>query len=245
MKKTVNQIETIKTLRRKTADVGVKKEMRADQVAAAIRERIVEGYFRPGQHLSEPLLRAELCVSRNTLREVFRLLSKEGILVHRPNKGVFLAIPDLATIADVYRVRRLIECQAVLAASPSHPAIGQMRRAVELAQSMRETNEWGKVGNANILFHSAIAQFADSQRISAFFTHVLAEMRFIFSPFDDLQSLHAPFVDRNAAILQMIEKGESKTACKQLEAYLNEAECFVAAAYATHKKDKTNTKIVS
>lgn len=51
-------------------------------------------------------------VSRNSLREAFRLLTKEGLLRHEHNRGVFVATPSVASIIDIYRVRRTIECQA-------------------------------------------------------------------------------------------------------------------------------------
>lgn len=64
-----------------------------DRVAEQIRERIVRGEFQPGSRLSEVALSESLEISRNTLREVFRLLTKEGLLRHLPNRGVFVAIP--------------------------------------------------------------------------------------------------------------------------------------------------------
>ena len=77
----------------------------AEMVAARIREQVIHGGFSPGQHLSEAELSDSLEVSRNTLREVFRVLTKEGLLRHEPNRGVFVATPDMAAIIDLYRVR--------------------------------------------------------------------------------------------------------------------------------------------
>lgn len=208
--------------------------MRADEVAASIRDRVVRGHFRPGQHLSEPLLCEELNVSRNTLREVFRLLTKEGILVYHPNKGVFVATPDPKAITDVYRIRRIIECQAILAASPMHPAVEQMRHAVALAHEMRDKGEWLKVGSADILFHNAIIKLADSPRLTTFFSQVSAELRLVFGLFDNPRDLHAPFIDKNADILKSVEKGDTKAASEKLVAYLDYAEKFIMTAYDAH-----------
>ena len=102
-----------------------------DRVAEQIRQQIVRGEFQPGARLSEVALAESLDISRNTLREVFRLLSKEGLLRHVPNRGVFVAIPSMASIMDIYRVRRMIECQALAQAIPQHPARKEMREAVD------------------------------------------------------------------------------------------------------------------
>jgi DNA-binding GntR family transcriptional regulator len=91
-----------------------------DRVAELIRQKIVKGEFSPGQRLSEAALADSFEISRNTLREVFRTLTKEGLLKHAPNRGVFVAVPSIASIIDIYRVRRLIECQALAQAYPRH-----------------------------------------------------------------------------------------------------------------------------
>ena len=121
-----------------------------DRMAELIRQKIVQGELAPGQRLSETALSENLEISRNTLREVFRLLTKEGLLKHAPNRGVFVAIPSIASIIDIYRVRRLIECQALAQAYPRHPAKKHLREAVEMAQRCRDAGDWQGVGTANM-----------------------------------------------------------------------------------------------
>ncbi|WP_142875831.1 GntR family transcriptional regulator, partial [Klebsiella pneumoniae] len=100
-------------------------------------------------------------ISRNTLREVFRLLTQEGLLRYQPNRGVCVAVPTDADIIDIYRIRRLIECDALRNAYPYHPAITMMERAVnEARRALREEN-WGEVDTANMQFHAAIVALSD------------------------------------------------------------------------------------
>src|SRR5262249_12659868 len=49
----------------------------ADQVAAVLRQRILNGELRPGTSLQEIPLSHALGVSRNTMREAMRILSLE------------------------------------------------------------------------------------------------------------------------------------------------------------------------
>src|SRR5919112_1117058 len=65
----------------------------AERVAELLRHRVIEGDLPPGHRLSEEQLVDVLHVSRNTLREAFRLLTHEGLLVHRLHRGVF--VPEL------------------------------------------------------------------------------------------------------------------------------------------------------
>ena len=169
----------------------------SERVAEQLRLKITQGEFSPGQRLSEQVLSDSLGISRNTLREVFRMLTKDGLVKHAPNRGVFVAIPSIASIIDIYRVRRLIECQALAQAYPRHPAKKKMREAVEASLRCRAKGDWLGVGTANMAFHMAIVELADSERLNLLFAPVLAELRLAFGLLRDPEFLHAPYVDMN------------------------------------------------
>ena len=204
----------------------------ADNVAGTIRQQLIHGELRAGQHLSEATLSQQLDISRNTLREVFRILIKEGLLRHEPNRGVSVVVPSIADIIDIYRVRRLIECPALEKAWPLHPAHKRMRDAVESAQQARDAKDWRRVGSDNMAFHAAIVALSDSERLSAMFEDITAELRLAFGMLDDPEYLHAPYVDLNARLLQMFIEGQTAAAARELETYLVQSERMVLAVYA-------------
>ena len=204
----------------------------AEETASRLRRDIIGGSLPPGQRLSETRLAADLGVSRNTLREVFRLLTREGLLRHEPNRGVFVAVPSMATIVDIYRVRRLIEVPALAHAWPRHEAVAQMRVAVEKARAAREAQDWRQVGSANMEFHAAIVALTDSARLQVFFAQIIAELRLAFGLLDSPERLHEPYIDRNAEILDLLSQGQQAQAAAMLAAYLDESERVVLAAFA-------------
>ena len=206
----------------------------ADTVANTIRQQLIHGELRAGQRLSEAALSQQLDISRNTLREVFRILIKEGLLRHEPNRGVSVVIPSIADIIDIYRVRRLIECPALEKAWPLHPAHKRMRQGVEDAQHAREAKDWRRVGSANMAFHAAIVALSDSARLSAMFEALAAALRLAFGMLDDPEYLPAPYVDLNARLLKMFIEGQTTAAARELENYLVQSERMVLAVYARH-----------
>ncbi|QHJ01606.1 GntR family transcriptional regulator [Xylophilus rhododendri] len=206
-------------------------------MAELIRQKIIQGEFSPGQRLSEAALSESLEISRNTLREVFRILTKEGLVRHAPNRGVSVAIPSIATIIDIYRVRRLIECQALAQAYPQHPARKHMRQAVETAARCRQTHDWTGAGTANMEFHMAVVELADSERLNIMFAQVLAELRLAFGLLKDPEFLHAPFVDMNGQILELFEAGKLQESATRLGEYLVNSERIVLAVYARRISD--------
>ena len=205
-------------------------ESLTEQVAARLREQVTGGLLTPGQRLSEVKLAADLAISRNTLREVFRLLTREGLLRHEPNRGVFVAVPSMASILDIYRVRRMIELPALAQAWPRHPAVARMQTAVRQAEDAGQ--DWRVIGSANMEFHAAIVALTDSPRLMGFFAQVAAELRLAFGLLDSPELLHAPYVGRNAEILALLQAGRPAEAAAALETYLGESERTVLAAFA-------------
>jgi DNA-binding GntR family transcriptional regulator len=204
----------------------------AEETASRLRNDIIGGTLPPGHRLSETRLAADLGVSRNTLREVFRLLTREGLLKHEPNRGVFVAVPSMATIVDIYRVRRLIEIPALAHAWPRHEAVAQMRVAVEKARAAREVQDWRSVGSANMEFHAAIVALTDSARLQVFFAQIIAELRLAFGLLDSPERLHEPYIDRNGEIMDLLAAGDQANAAALMARYLDESERVVLAAFA-------------
>lgn len=196
----------------------------ADRLARRIRALLISGELSPGQRLSEAAFSERFDVSRNSLREAFRLLTKDGLLRHEANRGVFVAVPSMASIIDIYRVRRMLECGALRQAWPRHPTVKVMQEAVVAGRRARDTGDWIGVGSANMTFHAAVVDLSDSARLDEFYERISAELRLCFGLLNDPEHLHAPFVDMNATILALVEENRPVEAAAQMETYLNLAE---------------------
>ncbi|MPN21085.1 hypothetical protein SDC9_168464 [bioreactor metagenome] len=166
------------------------------------------------------------------------MLTKEGLLSHEPNKGVSVVVPSIASIIDIYRVRRMIECQALAQGYPMHPARDHMRDAVQHAEACRAEEDWQGVGTANMAFHRAVVELADSERLNVMFAHLLAELRVAFGLMQDPHFLHAPYVDMNRQILALFEEGKPVEASAALNDYLVHSERLILAAYARRLAEK-------
>ncbi len=113
----------------------------AELVASRIREQIIRGGLREDDALPpESELMAQFGVSRPTLREGFRILESEGLIVVRRGArgGARVQVPDHevaarfaglvlqyrgATLADVFQARTMIEAPAArMLASSKHRA---------------------------------------------------------------------------------------------------------------------------
>ncbi|TWP32810.1 GntR family transcriptional regulator [Leekyejoonella antrihumi] len=197
----------------------------AARVADALRTRVIEGALLPGTRLSEEDLGAALGVSRNTLREAFRLLTHERLLVHEFNRGVFVRTLTPDDVRDVYQYRRVIECAAVhQSAHAPAGALDAVRAAVEEGEAAALVDDWSTVGTANMHFHQGIVGLAGSQRLDEAARQVLAELRLVFHVMADFQRFHESYLTQNRAMYQLLRTGRIADAETELARYLDVAE---------------------
>ena len=203
----------------------------AERVSDILRSRIAEGYFPPGTRLSEDSIGGALGVSRNTLREAFRLLTHERLLVHELNRGVFVRVLSVEDVGDIYRTRRLVECAVVRGLGEPPYALEQLAAAVTEGQLASVEDDWKGVGTANIHFHRELVALAGSARTDELMRSVFAELRLAFHLVDDPKALHEPYLQRNRLILQALQANNPAEAEKLLAVYLDDSLERVVDAY--------------
>ena len=205
----------------------VEKPGSATRAVEQLRSSMINGELAPGTRLSESSLTGPLGVSRNTLREAFSTLIEEGLLVRRPHRGVFVATLTSAQIADIYRVRVLLECSALDQAPTDPPRVAGMRAALDEAGRGVAAGDWRAVGTANMHFHEQIVALAGSPRLDAWMRQLTAELRLAFVAAPDIEALHRPFVAMNAEIAASYEAGKAHEAAEMLRDYLLTSERIV------------------
>lgn len=211
----------------------------AERVALILRARISEGYFEPGDRLSEKQITEQLDISRNTLREGFRLLTHERLLVHKLNQGVYVRVPDVADLKDLYRVRKHLECSAVRGVATPPANLDELTAAVEQGRDALGAQSWQALGTANIAFHEAITAIAASPRIDELMRSVLAELRLVFHVMKNAQQFHEPYLARNQEVLAALVEGNGPHAEQLLGKYLDDSEQQLVAAYDRAMTDRS------
>ena len=222
-------------LRSERGELG--RSSTARRVADVLRDHVTGGDLAPGTRLSEEDLAQALGVSRNTLREAFRLLAHERLLVHEFNRGVFVRRLTGDDVRDLYRMRRILECGAVrqaLRAGTAQDAgvVDDVREAVVVGERAAAEGRWRDVGTANMQFHQALCALGGSPRADEAMRHLLAELRLVFHVMAQPRTFHERYLAKNRRLLELLTAGDLETLEVELERYLDEAEEQLAAAYA-------------
>jgi len=162
----------------------------AELIASQLRGEIVRGVLKPGDTLPpELVLGKQFGVSRPTLREAFRILENESLIVVRRGSrgGVQVSTPDPAvsgrqvglllqmsatTLADVYEARIVLEPAAVrmLAQRRTDEDLAELRSCVADLKALvaagidgADLEEWAA---AAYRFHDLIMERAGNQTLA-------------------------------------------------------------------------------
>jgi DNA-binding GntR family transcriptional regulator len=207
------------------AGLVIDRSSTAERVADVLRELIISGDLPPGTPLREQQLVTSFDVSRNTIREAFRLLGRERLVAYHLHRGVSVRRLDEHDVADIYRTREPLELMAIeYSAAASHEQLSELLGWVEQAEQAAADGDWKQVATLNISFHQGLVELIGSERISAFFRVIDAELRLAFAVVEPPADFFRPFIPRNRKIAELILSGDRKAAADELKAYLVEAE---------------------
>ncbi|NMM89135.1 GntR family transcriptional regulator [Rhodococcus sp. SRB_17] len=219
----------------------LERTSRTVRVAGILRELIIDGSFRPGARLSEPDICTALDVSRNTVREAFQILIEDRLVSHELNRGVFVRVPSIEDVAELYICRRVVESAGVRDFDPATGDLTALADALELAEERLAAQDWTAVGTADIHFHRAIAGLNNSSRIDQLMGGVWNELRLVFHVMDDPHRFHSPYLARNHEIYGALKSGENALAVELLQKYLDDARIQILAAYPTLSRSAGST----
>src|SRR3984893_19524234 len=79
------------------------------EAAAQIRGLIIDRVLLPGEKIRQVELAERIGVSRSPLREALRTLESEGVVAYEINRGYVVARLDDDDLAQIYRMRELLE----------------------------------------------------------------------------------------------------------------------------------------
>jgi DNA-binding GntR family transcriptional regulator len=136
-------------------------------VLAELRSAITGGELKPGMPIRQDALAAQLDVSRVPLREALKTLEAEGLVEHKVHRGYFVTELSLTDLREIYRLRELLEAEAVREAAARMDA--RLLAALEEAQAeVERAEEAGDVTAmtaANRRFHFALFEASAMPRL--------------------------------------------------------------------------------
>jgi len=194
----------------------------AREIAAHIKEQVVEGTLKPGERLVEAQMSRELGTSRAPIREAARLLESEGLLSFDPNKGFSVRQITLRELIEVYDVAVAVERHAAAkAAEHRNPKlIDALRKQVErIAQAIKAGDQTTYV-NADLAFHQMIVEATNNRRLIRIYSEVNVELRLILRLVGEAEHDWQQIAESHLPVIDAIMEGTPLDAANQIEAHI-------------------------
>lgn len=130
-----------------------------------IKKGIVTGRFKAGDRLYEERLAEEFGVSRNPIREAFRLLSSEGLVEVVNRRGVYVRFLDQRQSREIVEIRAVLEGHnARLAARRGDPdLLAQAQKVLDQGEGALAGGQPDALPALNEQFHHMLARAGDNE----------------------------------------------------------------------------------
>ena len=139
-----------------------------ESVLIALRDDIVSGRLRPGTQIVQDDLAREYGVSRVPLREALKILEGEGQVTYYPHRGYFVTELSVDDLLEVYRIRYLLEAEAIARAVDeiSDDDIAYIAGVLDEVEEAGAAGDTTALTAANRAFHFAIFELSSQPRLT-------------------------------------------------------------------------------
>ena len=186
----------------------------AVRISKALAERIISGALEPGSRLGQDHIAEEFGASHVPVREAFRRLESQGLVVSAPRRGVRVAGFSMDEIKEVAEMRAALEVLALRHAAPhlTKAILDQAEDATRAGDKAGDVQAWEE---ANRTFHRLIlTPCAMPRLLKAIDDLHTASARFLFSGWR--AEWEAPTDRDHRAILDALRAGQVEAAASVL-----------------------------
>lgn len=190
------------------------------EAAEILRRAIFSGRLIAGARLNETRVSAEIGVSRGPLREAFRELEEEGVVVSSPNRGTYVAAASADEFSQVVSIRRLIEPFVIEQAlrRDRDKLLAELRDSVARINAAARKRDSDQVARQHTRFHAHFYRFA-----GGIYYRLWERLQVALSLYVVLRDpvLLVDVPREHEELLRLVEAGDIKVIARDLDRHLS------------------------
>ncbi|WP_198036999.1 GntR family transcriptional regulator [Nocardia sp. BMG51109] len=203
---------------------------RVDAVIAEVRRAIVLGRIKPGEKLTEAYLCSSLGVSRPTVREALTKMSRHGLLVQEPYRGLRVTDLDPQKILDIAAVRVALDLQAAEAilADRSGRRMARLRDVWNAYQRQARSTDPLVLHETHITFHRGMWEASENSFLMALWPATEAHMTVVLAHDQATRQDGERALAMHKALVDAVESGQRDLIRDAFAAHTLESAQFLA-----------------
>lgn len=187
-----------------------------------VKSKIVNLGFKPGEYLTDNQIAENLAFSRTPVREAFRMLEREGLLVYEPRRGWRVYTLSLEDIHEIFEIKIVLEGLIARKAAKCNDEVlrSKLRETIVL---MRKAADQADVDSWVILdmdLHHLIFMMADNQRAMNFIENINDQWNRLRVGFSARTGRIKRSIIEHEAIVESVLSGDEDRAEKEIAKHL-------------------------
>ena len=192
----------------------------------AIVAALLQGRLEPGVRLSEAHIARQMGISKAPVREAFRQLEEQRLLVSFPNRGTFVRAFQEDDVHEVYSLRIALEGLAIRLAA-SRLTADDVRALAELSREQDDASREGRRSDLtaeDLEFHRLIWRVASHTRLFDILQSIQLQTALAMTTFNRLAKDFSGAAHSHQAIIEALQRGNGIAAEEAMRCHL-QASC--------------------
>ena len=212
------------------------------QIYKRLEEEILEGKIMPGERLIDTKIASDLGVSRSPVREAFRKLERDGLLVNdEGNISVF--IPSLQDAKELYQVRIGLETVAAYWAA-KHITDDELKRLSQILiwteQAVEQKNTQNIIA-LNTKFHETIITYSRNNQLKKMMDNTRSLIRICRNTIIKQYNRSDSFLEEHYGVFRAMSIHEPELAARKMEQHIqNDLKHFEESYIYQNKMESAN-----
>jgi DNA-binding GntR family transcriptional regulator len=192
-----------------------------------IKNAILSGDFAWGDRLDVGQLAAEFGISKFPVIKALDRLAIEHLVIILPNKGTFVANPDVSDIEEITEIRRMIENAALrLGAQKDLQALISLLEAVEKKAAAHlkhfcEGQEFIEFLNYDREYHECFLVASKNKRLMGYYKVIRSQVE-LFRTKTFYSNNISKTLNAHHLVLELLKKGNIEKAAEALKSHIEQ-----------------------
>jgi DNA-binding GntR family transcriptional regulator len=198
-----------------------------ETVLQDLRVKIIVGELAPGSKLNEKELSSNFGISRAPLREAFRLLESEHLVVYYPRKGSYVTEISVEKCREIYQVRTMMECFAVdLLKAKKIEDLPKVQSALEETVNLimpSDDDVYNKFDYLKAIanFHISLVESAENSQLTYFYHSIFPNLARYQSIYTYISGLMNKSYEEHKEFLRLVKNCDYDQAKNYLKCHID------------------------
>ena len=200
--------------------MAMNRSMLRDQIKDVLVERILDGFYGPGERIVEIRVAEEFGVSQAPVREALRELELLRLVVSEPFRGARVRDVSAEELAEIYPVRAALEEVAARGAAPKLAGdVGALTAALDAMRDAASRADVHEFIAHDVAFHRVIVESSGNRTLEELWRSLHVDLRTMITLIKRVDDL-LEVAESHVPVLEAMDAGDADRAAKVLRRHI-------------------------